>query len=313
MSTPSSLVGTQDWDTAHRAVADAYFPHELTALDGRADVDLTMRTVELDGVTIGRLRWGTAVSIACEYPGAYEVNIPLSGRLHSRAGHGELVSTPGTGTVFTADRESLITNWTADCQVIGVKFDAEYLEREADRVLAAPLRRRLTLPDQINLESDDGASWFGLVKALSAQVREPGDLLANPLVGPQLASAVTTAFLLSVSDAAPDDVGRLRPGMVKRVLDALHDDPARPWSLADMAGLAGVSVRRLQEAFAEFEKTTPTRALADIRLERAGADLERGGVTVADVAARWGFSSPSRFASAYRRRFGVSPSSVLRA
>ena len=312
LSAPDGGDGIQDWETAHRAVADAYFPHELTPLDGRTEVDLTMRTVELDGVTIGRLTWGTAVSIACEYPGAYEVNIPLTGRLHSRSGRDELVSTPGTGTVFTAGRASVITNWTADCEVIGVKFDAEYLEREADRIRATALRRRLTLPDQIDVQSDSGATWFGLVKALSAQVREPGDLLANPLVGPQLASAVSTAFLLSVSPEPERADPQLRPGMVKRVLDALDEDPARPWSLAEMAGIAGTSVRRLQEAFAEYLERSPTRALADIRLARAHADLLTGTGTVADVAARWGFSSPSRFAAAYRRRYGASPSAVLR-
>lgn len=312
MPTPHDLVGTSDWETAHRAVADAYFPHELTALDGRAQVNLTMRTVELGGVTIGRLTWGTAVSIECEYPGAYEVNIPLSGRLHSRGDGEEIVSTPGVGTIFAADRPSLITNWTADCHVLGVKFDAEHLAQEADRIHLAPIRRRVDLPAQVDLGEAAGRSWFSLVKALSAQLREPSDMLANPLVGPQLASAVTTAFLLAVVPESAEADRAHRPGMVKRVLDALHDDPARAWTLADTATLGGTSVRRLQEAFAEFVDTTPTRALADIRLDRARADLEAGGVTVADVAARWGFSSSSRFAADFRRRYGEQPSITLR-
>ncbi|MFW0793600.1 AraC family transcriptional regulator [Gordonia sp. CPCC 205515] len=306
------VVGTQDWEAAHRAVADVYFPHELTALDGREQVDLSLRTVELGGVTIGRMTWGTAVSIACEYPGAYEVNIPLTGRLHSRSDDGEIVSTPGHGTIFRADHPSLITNWTADCQVIGVKFDVDRLEQEADRIHVAPIRRRLSLPDQIDVAADDGASWFGLIKALSAQLREPTDLLANPLVGPQLASAVTSAFLLAAMPESAEVDGHLRPGMVKRVLDAVTDDPGRPWTLAEMAAIGGTSVRRLQEAFAEYVETTPTRALTDIRLEHAHLDLERGEGTVADVAARWGFSNPSRFAAAYRRRYGATPSQTLR-
>ncbi|MYR07920.1 helix-turn-helix domain-containing protein [Gordonia sp. SID5947] len=312
MSTTEQLVGTRDWETAHQAVADAYFPHELRALDERDEVDLDLRTIELGGVTIGRLTWGTAVSIACDYPGAYEVNVPLTGRLHSRSGSDELVSTPGQGTIFTADRPSLITRWTADCHVVGVKFDADHLEREADRIHLSPIRRRLSLPERLDVSGADGASWLNLVTALSAQTRDPVDLLANPLVGPQLASAVTTAFLLAVTPEAAESDGHMRPGMVKRVLDALHDDPGRAWTLAEMAAIGGTSVRRLQEAFAEFVETTPTRALADIRLDRARDDLDVGDVTVADVAARWGFSSPSRFAAAHRRRYGVNPSEVVR-
>ncbi|MEE3851590.1 AraC family transcriptional regulator [Gordonia sp. LSe1-13] len=312
MAGSKQLMDTRDWNTAHQAVADVYFPHELRALDERDDVNLTMRTVELGGVTIGRLNWGTSVSIACDYPGAHEVNIPVSGRLHSRSGSTEIVSVPGTGTIFTAGRPSLISEWTADCHVIGVKFDEEHLEREADRIRVAPVRSRLRLPDQIDLTSEQGAAWLGLLTALSAQIRDPVDLLANPLVGPQLASAVTTAFLLAVTPETAEVDGRLRPGMVKRVLDALNDDPAHPWTLAEMAAIGDTSVRRLQEAFADYVETSPTRALADIRLDRAHAELARGATTVADAASRWGFSSPSRFAAAYRRRYGSSPSHTLR-
>lgn len=311
MPQPSST-HTRDWETAHRAVEKVYFPHELTALSSPDLLALNLQTVDLGPVTIGRLNWGTDVSIACDYPGAYEINIPISGHLDSRSGSASTVSEPGQATVFKADRPSMITRWSADCQVVGVKFEAEYLEREADRVQATPLRSRLVLPDQLDLSGPDERSWFTLVRALTAQLREPADLLSNPLVGPQLASAVTTAFILAVS---PETVGTgLRPRMVKRVLDAMHDDPARDWTLADMAELGGSSVRRLQEGFAEHVGNSPTATLRDIRLSRAHADLAARGATttVAEVSARWGFSSPSRFAAAYRRRYGKPPSRLSR-
>ncbi|NMN98300.1 AraC family transcriptional regulator [Antrihabitans stalactiti] len=311
MSVGTRITGTQNWEAAHRAVEDVYFPHELVALDSPDQVDLTLRTVELGPVTIGRLNWGTDVSIACEYPGAYEVNIPLTGRLHADVGGHEVVSLPGQATVFHTGRPSVITRWTADCHVIGVKFDAEHLEREADRVHSTIVRSRLRLPDQVDITNSAESSWFTLVRALSAQLREPSNLLANPLVGPQLASAVTTAFILAVT---PEDANAqaLRPRLVKRVLDALHDDPARAWTLADMACIAGTSVRRLQEGFAQYMEVSPTAALLDIRLNRAHDDLARGAGSVADISARWGFSSSSRFAAAYKRRYGTSPSEVRR-
>ncbi|WP_439030977.1 AraC family transcriptional regulator [Gordonia terrae] len=307
MSTRSGT-HTKDWETAHRAVEEVYFPHELTALSAPDRLELMLQTVELGPVTIGRLNWGTDVSIACDYPGAYEVNIPIRGVLDSRAGSVRTTSEQGKATVFTAGRPSVITRWSADCDVVGVKFDAEYLEREADRVRASALRSTLVLPDQIDLSGRDQQAWFALVRALSAQIREPADLLSNPLVGPQLASAISSAFLLAVS---PPDAGTgLRPRTVKRVLDALHDDPGRDWRLADMAELGGTSLRRLQEGFAEHVGSSPTRALQDIRLDRAHTELTSPDSvsTVSEVAARWGFSSPSRFASAYRKRYGVPPS-----
>lgn len=303
---------TRDWEAAHLAVEKVYFQHELHALSSPDLLALTMQSVDLGPVTIGRLNWGTDVSIACDYLGAYEINIPISGRLDSRSGSAITVSQPGQATVFTADRSSMITRWSGDCQVVGVKFEAEYLEREADRVQGTPLRSRLVLPDQLDLGGPDERSWFTLVRALTAQLREPADLLSNPLVGPQLASAVTTAFILAVS---PETIGTgLRPRMVKRVLDALHDDPAKNWTLADMAELGGSSVRRLQEGFAEHVGASPTATLRDIRLSRAHADLTSAdnAANVSEVAARWGFPGASRFAAAYRKRYGISPSQQLR-
>ena len=301
-----------DWDAASRAVADAYFPHELTDLSGTDRPALSLRTVDLGGVTLGRLHWGADVAIACDYPGAYEVNIPLTGRLESRGSHGEVVSAPGQATVFRADTPSMITRWGATCSVPGVKFDRDHLEREADRILGSPVRTKLVLPDQLDL-TGPASEWHGLVRALSEQLDGGLEMVSNPIVGAQLAGAVTAAFVLAVSPqdgpAAPP-----RPGMVRRVLDALNDDPARAWTAADMAELAGTSVRRLQEAFADYVGASPSACLLDIRLSRAHHDLVAGAgaVTVADVAYRWGFGHPGRFATAFKRRYGTTPAQVLR-
>jgi transcriptional regulator GlxA family with amidase domain len=136
----------------------------------------------------------------------------------------------------------------------------------------------------------------------------------HPLVREQICNAITTAFVLA---AVPDaDAGQPppRPRIVKRVLDEMHDDPARPWTASDMAEIAGVSVRRLQEGFRHYVGASPRECLTDIRLARVRGDLLRGtdGFTVADVAMRWGLMHTGRFAAAYRRAYGESPSETLR-
>ncbi|GAC54516.1 hypothetical protein GOAMI_32_00490 [Gordonia amicalis NBRC 100051 = JCM 11271] len=206
-----------------------YFPHELTALSSPDHLELDLQTVDLGPVTIGRLNWGTEVSIACDYPDAYEINIPVSGVLESRAGSVRTTSEAGQATVFAADRPSLITRWSADCQVVGVKFDAEYLEREADRVRAAPLRSRLLLPDQIDLSGPDEKSWFALVRALTAQLREPADLLANPLLAnPPRRSATRQCGQQRVYPGGLTGGGRYRP--------ATADGEAGPRRVARRSG-----------------------------------------------------------------------------
>lgn len=310
---PDRRRGPSDWNHASRAVAEAYFPHELRLLGGSHRPRLTLRTVDLGRVLVGHVGWGADVAIECDYPGAHEINVPLTGHLESRGRHGPVTSVPGQGTVFRADTPSLIKHWDATCTVLGVKFDSAWLECEAERVLGGDRAcTRGWLPDQLDLSSGQGLAWRQLVTSLSAHLSAPDLFRHSDLVRDQLAGALAAGFLLT---SCPDG-GRgvmAQPRTVKRVVQRLHDDPARPWTAGEMAALAGTSVRRLQEGFRQWLGCTPTEYLVGVRLQRAHADLMADPTaTVSDVAATWGFSSPSRLAAAYRRRYGCSPSEARR-
>ncbi|RRO14255.1 AraC family transcriptional regulator [Saccharopolyspora rhizosphaerae] len=302
---------TRDWSEAIRAVTGAYFPHELHPLSPADRLDLAMHTVDLGPVTVGRIGWGVDVAIDCAYPDAYEVNMPLSGCLESRHGRDQVVSGEGTGTIFPPNRTTPITRWSSECTVVGVKFDRACLEREADRVLAAPLPGRLELPAQIDRRSAATRGWLHFVRTLTADLGETHAMLADDGLKQQLASTIMTGFLLATHpdrhSAAP-----ARPRIVNRVLDRLREDPAHAWTATEMAEIAGVSVRRLQEGFQQYVGATPSACLRDIRLTRAHDDLVAArAATVAEVAARWSFSNTGRFAAAYRAKYGCSPSEAL--
>jgi AraC-like DNA-binding protein len=310
---PDRRRGPSDWGQASRVVADAYFPHQLRLLGGSHEPRLTLRTVDLGHALVGQVGWGADVAIECDYPGAYEVNVPLTGHLESRGRHGRVTSVPGQATVFRADTPSQITHWDATCTVLGVKFDSAWLDREAERVLGLDrVGAHGRLPDQLDLGAGPGLAWRQLVTSLSAHLRAP-DLFGDcDLVRDQLAGALAAGLLLT---SCPDG-GRgamAQPRTVRRVVEPLHDDPARPWTAGEMAALAGTSVRRLQEGFRQWLGCTPTEYLVGVRLQRAHSQLLADPtLTVSDVAAAWGFSSASRFAAAYRRRYGCSPSQARR-
>lgn len=90
-----------------------------------------------------------------------------------------------------------------------------------------------------------------------------------------------------------------------------------PITIEDAAEAAGTSVLELVDAFRAHTagELTPTVFLRERRLDGALADLKAGdptlGDTVRDIAHRWGFSSPSRFAAHFRAAFGVTPKWVL--
>lgn len=303
----------RDWGQASRVVAQAYFPHELRLLGGVHEPRLTLRTLDLGPVLIGYVGWGADVAIECDYPGAYEVNMPITGHLESRGRHGTVTSVVGQGTVFRADTPSLISHWDATCTVLGVKFDSRWLEVEAERVLGTDrVSARTVLPEHLHLDEGRAKAWRQLVASLATNLHAPDLFVDSSLVRQQLAGAVATGLL---ETCCPDGgiSAAAQPGMVKRVVEQLHDDPGRAWTAGEMATVAGTSVRRLQEGFQRWVGCSPTQYLADVRLRRAHADLLADpALTVSDVAARWGFSSASRFAAAYKRRYGCTPSAARR-
>jgi AraC-like DNA-binding protein len=109
--------------------------------------------------------------------------------------------------------------------------------------------------------------------------------------------------------------GPRSPRTVKRALDAIHAEPWRPYTIAELADVAGVGVRVLQDAFRKHVGLSPLAYLRRVRLDEVHAELSRADpwqVSVSEVAYRWGFTHLGRFAGAYRARYGVSPSRTLR-
>ena len=66
----------------------------------------------------------------------------------------------------------------------------------------------------------------------------------------------------------------------------------------------------MQQGFHECVGMTPMEYLADVRLELVHADLigNDSSETVSDIAIRWGITHTGRFAAAYRRKYGLTPS-----
>ena len=155
---------------------------------------------------------------------------------------------------------------------------------------------------------------------LVAGMRERPDAMAEPLVAGAaarlLGAVVLNAFPSNVvTDPAAADRRDAHPATVRRAKAFADDNAHLDIGVADMAAAANVTVRALQYAFRRHCGTTPMGYLRTVRLHRAHHDLltadPASGVTVTQVAARWGFFHPGRFARLYRECFGVPPYRTL--
>jgi AraC-like DNA-binding protein len=163
-------------------------------------------------------------------------------------------------------------------------------------------------------------SLLGAVDVLAETVNRAG---SAPMVPALLAGRVREQLVTTLLTMQPNDlVGRLyrrteriSERAVREAVDIVQAETASLPTVPALAHRVGVSVRTLQAGFQCAVGVTPASYIRKVRLTRAHAELvalEPGdGVTIAEIALKWGFHHPGRFAAYYRTQFGESPSDTL--
>jgi AraC-like DNA-binding protein len=155
-----------------------------------------------------------------------------------------------------------------------------------------------------------GGTWDGTLVHLLGQeiVRdEPGqEVVLDRLLDLVLIASLRTWF--SRPDArAPGWYTAHGDAVVGPALQLLHDDPARPWTVATLAGAVGVSRAALAQRFGRLVGATPMAYLTELRLAQAADLLSETDSTLDAVARRVGYSSAFTLSTAFKRERGVSP------
>jgi AraC-like DNA-binding protein len=131
---------------------------------------------------------------------------------------------------------------------------------------------------------------------------------AGGLQEDRLCQAVIEA--IDAADANGEAWSVYRP--LKRALDYILANLGADCSREVVAGAAGMTTKTLERQAAAYFGSSLATFVADLRLTAAFQALAsaRDSRPVEVVAGRYGFSSASAFARAYRRRFGESPTAT---
>lgn len=137
------------------------------------------------------------------------------------------------------------------------------------------------------------------------------DTMGREIISARLADVLLVEAIRAYADSAALDkvgwLGALSDPRFGRVLRAVHGNVAQPWTVAQLAGVAGMSRAAFSAEFARRVGQPPLAYLRSWRLTLARATLARGEENVARVANSVGYLSQSAFACAYKRMFGVPP------
>ncbi len=102
-------------------------------------------------------------------------------------------------------------------------------------------------------------------------------------------------------------IGALADARVSRALSAVHRNPSRPWSVGDLASIAGMSRSRFAEVFLAAVGEPPLRYVHGWRLTVASDLLRKSNMRIGDIARHVGYDSEAAFSRAFKAQYGLSP------
>ncbi|AXF05659.1 AraC family transcriptional regulator [Paraburkholderia hospita] len=195
----------------------------------------------------------------------------------------------------------------------------DHLDMLCGRFFIAPPHDRLIrnyLPTDLVVRTmnDDGeegigsasnqlASFVGLMREEST-----GDKVGGYAILNALSSALFTLVLREASESEQAPAGLLALAGHPRLapaISAMFSDPARSWSLPDLAGLCSMSRATFMRHFQDTLGRSAIDLLTDIRISLAANELKNSTMSTEAVAESVGYQSVSSFRRLFADRMGM--------
>lgn len=257
---------------------------------------------------VAAMRTGQAHSNLIAHAGRYRGELPATeGAGFHVVLEGSCVLTVGAAPAITlGPGDVAFLPWGAAHGLSGagmVLLCGAYLhDRSRIHPLLAGLPEVVHLPAGIGRRSDLRAA----VDLLGSELRDrqPGSARMIP--------ALLEILLLQIlrtwsAEAGTGWAAALRDPAVAATLRAIHNNIARPWTVAGLAAEAGLSRAALARRFGALTGMPPMAYLTWWRMTVAAGLLRDGDLPLAGVARRVGYASEYAFAHAFKRIQGLPP------
>jgi AraC-like DNA-binding protein len=164
---------------------------------------------------------------------------------------------------------------------------------------------------KVPLHGDSGVRVNALLEfAVSESAAgRPGSRSVQLRIAELVFVEVLRSYLTTASDDGTSWLGGLRDPVVGRALARLHAQPARAWTLPELAHEVGASRTVLAERFTQFVGHPPMVYLTRWRVQVAAGRLAAGAAPVSAVACEVGYESEAAFCRAFKKVTGVTPGS----
>lgn len=168
---------------------------------------------------------------------------------------------------------------------------------------------------KVNVTSGPSGEWLSnSIRFSASEGNESNE--GSAVVRAKLSEVLFVETLRRYISTLPENqIGWLagaRDPIIGKTLALMHKEPARPWTISDLAKGAGISRTRLAERFRHFLGESPIAYLGQWRLKLAADILQSSEDSVAQVAEAVGYSSEASFNRAFKRAFACPPAQFRR-
>ncbi len=128
-----------------------------------------------------------------------------------------------------------------------------------------------------------------------------------------LAATIIRAWIECACSDSSGWIAAVRCPQLGKVLVAIHTQPERDWSVAELADVMGASRSSFNDKFSRMLGVTPAKYVARVKMFQARQWIARDNMRIAVAANRLGYDSEASFSRAFKRIIGHPPSEAREA
>jgi AraC-like DNA-binding protein len=168
---------------------------------------------------------------------------------------------------------------------------------------------------KVNVRGSSAGAWleasvsYALTEARSPR---PGGEGVLSKLAEVLFIEVLRIYMNGTEESHTGWLAGVRDRLVGGALSCMHKNPARAWTLEELARVAGTSRSVLAERFQRLVGTSPMQHLTQWRMLLAANLLARTNATLSHIAQDVGYRTDTAFSRAFRREYGTPPAAWRR-
>ena len=298
--------------------------HHVNVRDCRNRISFDCNRLSISDLQICNFTYGEA-DVDVEVRGSDEKSfcliVPTQGKTVVTRGNDKHTISRGMALLIDTSEDAIFLN-TDGYRNLNIRVFYQEMEKFLSQEMDLPIRNELHFikePFNVSAEVSSLLYYIAWVRKQLGNNSE-NTIRNNPHLIRHTRDIVLSLLLSSVKNNyqeiyQSERVRPIAPGFVRRAEEFMRENLCEPINVNQVAAAVNVSRRTLSQGFERYRNYTASQFLREERLAIVRKELltaRERNLSVTEIALNCGFLHLSKFATAYRKRFGENPSDTLR-